>query len=834
MKYYCIIISILLLFSAVLFAQSENNRAILVKIINVSKDELKNLISLNIDITNVKNKNEVYAYVSDEEYNFLAQMGYRIEKIPDQTKIYADSLWLATQFSANPLAAYHTFEELTTEMQRLVQQYPEICSLESIGKSLQGRDLWIMKITDKVTVEEYEPEFKYISSMHGNEPVGMEMCIYLIRHLLENYRLDPRITRIVDETEIWIMPLMNPDGYILRQRRNYNGVDLNRNFPDRIIDPYNTPDGREPETQAVMNFSSDHSFVLSANFHTGTLVANYPYDGNSSGSSVYTACPDDQLFIELSKTYSSHNIPMWNSSDFPNGITNGADWYVIYGGMQDWNYVWMGCNELTIELSDNYWPNASLLPSLWENNRESMLSYLDAVHWGVRGIISDAFTGKPLAATVEVIGINHNAYSDPDMGDYYRMLLPGLYDFCFSADGYFSQELDSVIVLQDNITSLDVQLIPENSYNITGTVKDRVTDLPLLVHLNFDGNLNFSTDTDSLTGAFVITVPPDIYQVEIRNDRYVTLMDTIVVSTDINLNYELQPYIFVLDLDFEINNGALVPSDTVWQWGRPAYGPEKPYSGQKLWGTSLHGSYPNFADAKLVLPSLTLPDADNLIFSFWHWMEAETDTVFPDSAYDGGIIELSWDNGVNWIQIFPQQGYSHQISKFAESSPFSQATPVYSGKHEWQEEIFNLNDFRRMAVQIRFHFGSDRDNDFPYAGWYIDNVAIKYPYVQSEAVNIDNRVPSNHFWLSQNYPNPFNSKTTFVYFLPRPNHVTIAIYNIKGQIIKMLSDMEQDKGYYQITWEGNDSNGQLIASGVYIIQMKYGHQLFTRKALILR
>jgi len=155
MKHCCIIISIFLLFSAVLFARSENRQAILVKITNVSNNELKTLISFNIDIENVKNKSEVYAYVTIEEYNQLTQKGYQIEEIPDRAKIYADSLWSATQFSSNPLDAYHTFEELTIELQQFAQQYPEICLLESIGKSVHGKDLWIMKITDNVTIEEY-------------------------------------------------------------------------------------------------------------------------------------------------------------------------------------------------------------------------------------------------------------------------------------------------------------------------------------------------------------------------------------------------------------------------------------------------------------------------------------------------------------------------------------------------------------------------------------------------------------------------------------------------------------------------------------------------------
>jgi len=833
MKQFYIFISFLLLFLGAATVQAKQNQPIFVKLTNVSANELKRLIYLDIDISNVRNKHEVYAYVTRDQFNQLIRTGYQIEQIPDQAKIYADSLWQATQHSPNPLDAYHTYEELSIVLRNLALQYPEICLLESIGKSVLGRELWIMKISDNVTIEENEPEFKYISSMHGDEPVGMELCIYLIHYLLENYNVDSRITRLVNETETWIMPLMNPDGYIAHQRWTANGVDLNRNFPDRIQDPFNSPDGREPETQAVMNFSSKHSFVLSANFHTGALVANYPYDSNETGNNVYTACPDDPLFIELCKTYSSYNPPMWNSPYFSNGITNGADWYVIYGGMQDWNYVWLGCNEVTIELSDNKWPNASLLPSLWEDNRESMISYIEAVHWGVRGMVSDAYTRQPLAATIEVVGIDHNVYNDPDIGDYYRMLLPGTYRFRFSADGYITQEFDSVLVLQDYITDLDVQLVPENGFNITGTIKNRATGSPLFARLVFDGIFQFSTLTDSATGSFKISLPADTYHIKISNDRYVKMIDTVVVSRDLNLNYELLPYIYVLDLDFELNNGDLISADTLWQWGKPGYGPDKAYSGNKLWGTCLQASYADNADAKLTLPGIYLPEVEGLVFTCWHWMDAETDTISPGFAYDGGIVEISSDNGISWTQITSQDGYSHTISSFVELSPFVPGTPVFSGNHVWKEENFDLAPFQGKTVQFRFHFGSDKDISYPFAGWYIDNIAVRYPYIFSGIDCRDNSIP-DRFYLSQNYPNPFNHHTTFVYIVNENHDVRISIYNLKGQLVNVLIDKAQKPGRYQISWDGNDYLGHPTTSGLYIVQMECGDQLVTRKALLLR
>ena len=188
--------------------------------------------------------------------------------------------------------------------------------------------------------------------------------------------------------------------------------------------------------------------------------SNYPYDNNPSGSSVYTACPDDDLFIVISKEYSRHNSPMWNSSSFPYGITNGADWYAIDGGMQDWNYRYMGCNAVTLELSTTFAPPASQIPTYWNNNRQSMLSYMATCLWGVRGLVTGP-GGTPLACTVTVDGRDHDIYTDPDVGDYHRMLLPGTYDLTFDPDGYPARTIYDVVVTDGDATRVDVSWGPE-------------------------------------------------------------------------------------------------------------------------------------------------------------------------------------------------------------------------------------------------------------------------------------------------------------------------------------------------------------------------------------
>jgi murein tripeptide amidase MpaA len=108
---------------------------------------------------------------------------------------------------------------------------------------------------------------KLIGSIHGDETVGYEMLIRTIELLCESYGTDPRITNIVDNTELWINHLYNPDGYVLGQRFNANGVDLNRNFP--MPNGITNPDGYPTATEnlAMMDFSNQHNFVSGINFH---------------------------------------------------------------------------------------------------------------------------------------------------------------------------------------------------------------------------------------------------------------------------------------------------------------------------------------------------------------------------------------------------------------------------------------------------------------------------------------------------------------------------------------------------------------------------------------
>ena len=409
------------------------------------------------------------------------------------------------------LGVYHTYATLTTELQTYARLNPDICRIQSLGQSYQGRDLWALLITDNPDADEDEPECKYVGSMHGDEPVGMELCLYLIDRLLNQYGTDERITALVDGTALWIVPLMNPDGLNSKSRYNAQGYDINRKFPNYPDDYdgtiFNTPldtAGLPPEVAHIMNWTAGETFTLAANFHTGALVVNYPYDyeqGIPSGQP--TPSPDEALFQEISRAYSVHNSSMRDSIQFDDGIVNGSDWYAITGSMQDWDYRFAGSNHVTIELSNTKWPAASALAQLWEDNRESMLAYLETAQTGVRGIVTDADTGAPIYAQISVAGNSQPVFTDPDLGDYHRMLLPGTYTLMISAPGYPTGTVEGVTVAGGAAVVVDVQLeIPE-------TPVSPFFRLLLMLLLAFFGfRLIFGKSTQAAAAVLLIACSP--------------------------------------------------------------------------------------------------------------------------------------------------------------------------------------------------------------------------------------------------------------------------------------------------------------------------------------
>jgi carboxypeptidase D len=464
-----------------------------------SEAEAREVVATGIDVEDVGRTGEVWIVRANVDEPGLLALSR-----PGREIIRLRNLSLEAHDAAMKDRAWPTWTELEASLQQIAGDHPSICRLISIGQSVQGRNIWFLKISDNPDLNEDEPEFKYTSSLHGDEVTGMELCRRLAGILTDNYATDPTLRSYVDGAEIWICPMSNPDGFVAASRYNAHGVDLNRDFPDPITDPVDSPAGREIETQHFMNFGYAHRFILSANYHGGALVVNYPWDCFAG----YT--PDDTMIENFSLGYAVLNPPMWNSPSFYHGVTIGWEWYIVNGGMQDWCYNWRGDIDVTIEVSNAKWPSWSLMDQFWTENRDAMLWYLARSFVGVRGIVTDAVSGLPLDATIDVVQIGKSIRTDPTIGDYHRMLEPGTYTVTCESPGYVSQQIAGVVVVDGPATRLDIALQPLASYTVSGTVTEEGTGAPLAGTVEArraaDGQLVASTPTDPGTGGYSLTL----------------------------------------------------------------------------------------------------------------------------------------------------------------------------------------------------------------------------------------------------------------------------------------------------------------------------------------
>ncbi|XP_022710444.1 carboxypeptidase D-like isoform X2 [Varroa jacobsoni] len=371
-------------------------------------------------------------------------------------------------FATPPEFRHHNYKALTDFLHMLNERFPHLTRLTSIGRTVEHREMWVLEISNQPGIHEPgEPEMKIVANMHGNEVVGREISLLMAQLLCEGYGKTSRITKIINSTRVFIMPSMNPDGYekakegdyeSLTGRTNANNVDLNRNFPDQYLGNQTEAgkDKFEPETLAMMSWITSRPFVLSANLHGGALVANYPYDGNiAKVDHMYSGTPDDNLFRMLARVYSRLHPKMHMGEAcakgfkdrFDEGITNGAQWYILYGGMQDFNYLHSNCFELTIEMGCQKFPYANQLEKYWDDNKRPLLKFIELTHIGIKGFVRDE-SGRALRnVPIHVSSIKHDVRSAED-GDYWRLLQPGTYQVSAVVDGIHA-DTKSVTVPDD-------------------------------------------------------------------------------------------------------------------------------------------------------------------------------------------------------------------------------------------------------------------------------------------------------------------------------------------------------------------------------------------------
>lgn len=402
-----------------------------------------------------------YCYVGVEHLHHLA-------RLPHPWVVLVENIQAAfpPDFSGDrsqPWTYYPTYEETIAMLEGWAADplYADICRVVDLGlTSVQERTLMALVISADVHEVGYEPKVRILGAHHGNERITNVVTLYTAERLLTGYRDGIEgVVDLVDNMEIWLQPLVNPDGYVHGWRRNAENVDLNRNYSYQWqYRPYNGSGSHpfsEPETKVVADFSGgdeayvpdnleNNAFVLGLSHHSGAVCLNYVWNyqldplapdhlhiRDNLCQSYSDGCKESPHYDDLTYQDSHGGYMEW--------ITHGADWYITYGDTNDWSYGMRGCIDTTVELSDdklNY-PREGTILQLCDVNWMGTKRYIAWALHGLHGRCTDE-NDEPILTMITVNDRDEAFfYNDPRVhGDYWLSLDVGFYDIVFSADGY--------------------------------------------------------------------------------------------------------------------------------------------------------------------------------------------------------------------------------------------------------------------------------------------------------------------------------------------------------------------------------------------------------------
>ena len=425
-------------------------------------DELSEIISID----KIDKSGMVFAYANRMEFEQFLKKGYPYQIFPTEKTIPTKSISMA--MSTDEMRywdKYPTYPTYLRLMEYFQSQYPDLCQIDTIGYSINGRLILSAKITEEGTT--VKPNFFYSSTMHGDEVTGFVLMLRLIDYLLSNYGTDEYITQLIHSVNIYINPNANPDGtYFLSdndvsgsKRNNSNNIDLNRNYPN----PFSkgSEPTIQPENEAMINYLKNHHFAVSANLHGGAEVMNFPWDSYTSSEKR----PADSLwwkrvsqqFVDTCRKHAPRSFTDIHIS----GITYGGNWYKIANGRQDYVNAELYLREMTMEISSSKILPSDSLNFYWEMLHRPFLNYIKQAAFGIRGTVTDSLTGQALKAKIHIA--NHDdsesfVYSNSENGHFFRPISAGTYNITFSADGYNSKTLKGVSIEDSLSVFLSIKL----------------------------------------------------------------------------------------------------------------------------------------------------------------------------------------------------------------------------------------------------------------------------------------------------------------------------------------------------------------------------------------
>lgn len=436
------------------FSFNAQNNLDLVRIDVVHVEQIKELEQIGVVINQVHD-DHVVAEIEPRMYPLIENAGYDITVLQENIT----AVYLANSRAASERSVYLTYPQIRDSLVSLANTY-SICHLETLGVSHNGRLLLAMKISDNADLDEAEPALHLEGNIHGDEKIAWGVNFCMITYLAANYATDTLVQRLVNTREIWIAPLVNPDGYYNSSRYNGRGVDLNRNWGWMWGNEYNCGSDymSENEARAFVAHFWRHPFVIYASYHAGTKYISEPWSYTS-----YMAPPEQNLIRHLSQGYASF-------TGYPYG-QGSIGMYPINGATKDYDYGCGGEMGWSVEVCYTKTPPPESIDVIFDRDRPAMMWFMHKAGQGIHGMVTDSVTGEPLRALIYVGNADWQSYSCPVNGDFYRFYLPGTYNVTFLSPGYEEKTINNVTVPSsgDSSVFVDVKLVPNTNLLIYAT-----------------------------------------------------------------------------------------------------------------------------------------------------------------------------------------------------------------------------------------------------------------------------------------------------------------------------------------------------------------------------
>lgn len=681
--------------------------------------------------------------------------------------------------SFGTMGGYHTYSSIVAQLDTMRMLYPTlITAKQDRGTTHQGRKIWSVKISDNADVNESatEPAIYFDALIHAREPQAMACLMYFMYWLLENYNTNPEAKYLVDNREIYFIPVVNPDGYVKNEttnpggggmwRRNgrtsgpnpnCGGVDLNRNFnygwgnnsgssPDSCSDTYRGPSaGSEPETQAVKNVLAFANPKIGFNVHSvaGRYLNPYGYNDSAIAYEIYSDFSGD--FAE--------------GNNYTYGTVNEMLDYYSSGTARDWMHV-NGCYGWTPEVGGSgFWPTPS---EIFPIASEMLLSfkYLSWVGGAFAKfqnytILNSGFVERNDTLRLN-IGIRNKGLSLPS-----------------------NNVTVDVTTSYPNIAAITAN----NNYGSISQRQLKFNTTPFAFRLT--NGANYMDEIKLI--------------VSTKQEGVETSLDTISV--------------IVGDGNILVNDNA--ETGGINKWTR---------SGNQIqWDTtyvSYWGDGHSFADSRYgnsrnsTNNQFTLKDTVNLIGAVNPRLEFMARWA-TETTFDYARIQVSTNFGSTWTSLTGR--YTATIS----------GQPSYHGIQPWIYERINLTPYVGQRIRLRFLYVTD--GGVPGDGFYFDNFRVVNYTDGSTGINpIGSEIPRK-FELYQNYPNPFNPVTKIKFDIPKAAFVKITVFDILGREVNILANQNMNAGSYEA-----DFDASLLTSGVYFYKIEAGDFTSIRKMMLVK